>query len=254
MADLSLFELNNKIEAYKVNLTHPASHPATMIVEDSTHRFVSDTEKSIWNAKASVSIATSSSDGLMSATDKAKLNGIQSGAEINQFAISNIKVGTSIISSNSKATTFELIAGENINLTPDTVNKTITITNSYKYIHPDTHPATMIVEDSAHRFVTDNQITNWNNKASMAVVTKTTDGLMSVADKLKLDTIQTGAQVNPTDAKILTSAKNADSASSGWGRVNPTTPREGDISTNNNGYVWIYAGGAWRQIFPAVYQ
>ena len=32
------------------NYTHPASHPATMITEDSTHRFVTDAEKAQWNA------------------------------------------------------------------------------------------------------------------------------------------------------------------------------------------------------------
>lgn len=32
------------------NYVHPASHPATMITQDTTHRFVSDSEKSIWNA------------------------------------------------------------------------------------------------------------------------------------------------------------------------------------------------------------
>lgn len=31
--------------------THPASHPATIITEDASHRFVTDTEKSTWNAK-----------------------------------------------------------------------------------------------------------------------------------------------------------------------------------------------------------
>jgi len=31
--------------------THPSTHPATIITEDSTHRFASDTEKSTWNGK-----------------------------------------------------------------------------------------------------------------------------------------------------------------------------------------------------------
>lgn len=35
------------------NYTHPATHPAKMITEDSTHRFVSDSEKSNWNNKYS---------------------------------------------------------------------------------------------------------------------------------------------------------------------------------------------------------
>ncbi len=33
------------------NYTHPTSHAATMITEDDTHRFATDTEKAEWNAK-----------------------------------------------------------------------------------------------------------------------------------------------------------------------------------------------------------
>ncbi|MER1957935.1 MAG: hypothetical protein ABS942_11170 [Solibacillus sp.] len=36
--------------------------------------------------------------------------------------------------------------------------------NANKYIHPSTHPATMIVEDSARRFATDAEKANWNGK------------------------------------------------------------------------------------------
>lgn len=62
------------------NYAHPATHPATMITEDTTHRFATDTEKSAWNAKASTSAATSTVAGLMSAADKAKLDGVAAGA------------------------------------------------------------------------------------------------------------------------------------------------------------------------------
>lgn len=37
--------------------THPDNHPASMISQDATHRFVSDTEKTAWNAKANVYFA-----------------------------------------------------------------------------------------------------------------------------------------------------------------------------------------------------
>ena len=60
--------------------THPSSHPATMITEDSTHRFVTDVEKSNWNGKAPKDVVTTSTNGLMAAADKAKLNGIASNA------------------------------------------------------------------------------------------------------------------------------------------------------------------------------
>lgn len=36
---------------------HPESHPATMITEDATHRFATDTEKSLWNGKGSSNLA-----------------------------------------------------------------------------------------------------------------------------------------------------------------------------------------------------
>lgn len=39
------------IEEEANHYVHPANHPASMITEDSTHRFTSDTEKAAWNAK-----------------------------------------------------------------------------------------------------------------------------------------------------------------------------------------------------------
>lgn len=42
------------------NYTHPSNHEASMITQDSTHRFVTDSEKSEWNNKLS---ATDTIDG-----------------------------------------------------------------------------------------------------------------------------------------------------------------------------------------------
>lgn len=42
------------------NYTHPSSHAATMITQDATHRFVTDTEKSTWNAKSDLILGTTS--------------------------------------------------------------------------------------------------------------------------------------------------------------------------------------------------
>ena len=121
------------------NYQHPATHPATMIEQDASHRFVTDTEKTTWNGKASTAVVTQSANGLMSAADKKKLDGVAAGA------------------------------------------------NNYQ--HPATHPASVIVQDSTHRFVTDTEKTTWNGKASTAVATQSANGLMSAADKKKLDGI-----------------------------------------------------------------
>lgn len=70
----------NGIEASANNYTHPANHSASVITQDVNNRFVSDTEKSKWNGKAEKTVASISTDGLMSSEDKAKLNGIDNGA------------------------------------------------------------------------------------------------------------------------------------------------------------------------------
>jgi len=71
--------------------------------------------------------ATASAAGLMSASDKTKLNGIASGAEVNQNAFSNVKVGSTTIAADSKTDTLELVAGNNITLTADATNDKVTI-------------------------------------------------------------------------------------------------------------------------------
>lgn len=71
--------------------------------------------------------ASTSAAGLMSSSDKTKLNGISTGAEANQNAFSNITVGNSTISADSETSTLGLIAGSNVTLTPDTTNDTVTV-------------------------------------------------------------------------------------------------------------------------------
>ena len=71
--------------------------------------------------------ATTSAHGLMSASDKTKLNGIATGAEVNQNAFSNVKVGTTTVAADAKTDTLELVGGANITLTPDATNDKITI-------------------------------------------------------------------------------------------------------------------------------
>lgn len=50
------------------------------ITEDSTHRTVTDAEKLTWNGKADTNVATTSVNGLMSSTDKTKLDGVATNA------------------------------------------------------------------------------------------------------------------------------------------------------------------------------
>ncbi len=65
------------IETGANNYVHPANHPASMIVQDASNRFVSDTEKTAWNSKldagnikagANVSVSVSGNDVTISST------------------------------------------------------------------------------------------------------------------------------------------------------------------------------------------
>ena len=58
--------------------------------------------------------------------EKNKLSGIASGAEVNQNAFSNVKVGNTTVAADAKTDTLEL-AGSNVTLTPDATNDKVTI-------------------------------------------------------------------------------------------------------------------------------
>lgn len=65
--------------------------------------------------------------GFFSGVDKAKLDGIQAGAQKNQNAYAQIKVGTSILTAGAVGSAFEFAAGSNITLSADSLTGKITI-------------------------------------------------------------------------------------------------------------------------------
>ena len=77
--------------------------------------------------KKTIQSASQSQDGVMSAADKKKLDGISTGAEVNQNAFSNVKVGDVTVAADAKTDTLTLAAGSNVTITPDATNDKITI-------------------------------------------------------------------------------------------------------------------------------
>lgn len=69
-------------------------------------------------------------------------------------------------------------------------------TGSNNYVHPVNHAPSIIAQDSTNRFVTDIEKVTWNGKAETSVATTSVNGLMSIIDKTKLDTIEANAEVN----------------------------------------------------------
>ena len=104
---------------------------------------------------------TGGSAGLMSAADKEKLNGIATGAEVNQNAFSNVKVGTATVAADTKTDTIELAttSGKHIVLTADTANDKVTIDT-------DLSSKSAASGGTAESLVTTGEKYTWNSKAS----------------------------------------------------------------------------------------
>ncbi len=98
-----------------------------------------------------------------------------SNAEANQNAFSNVKVGDTTIAADSKTDTLTMIAGSNVTITPDATNDAVTIA----------------AKDTTY-----------------SDVTTSAHGLMSAADKTKLDTIATGANKTVVDSALSSTSTN----------------------------------------------
>ena len=78
------------------------------------------------NKKLTKTINGTTTDVVTAATLRTGLN-VADGAEVNQNAFSNIKVGSTTIAADAKTDTVELVAGSNVTLTPDATNDKVTI-------------------------------------------------------------------------------------------------------------------------------
>ncbi|MDP8228138.1 MAG: hypothetical protein P9M15_01650, partial [Candidatus Electryoneaceae bacterium] len=145
----------------KINLSSQVEDqlsPAN-IAQDASNRLVTDAEKSGWSAKADTDNATPSVDGLMSAADKTKLNGIE-----------------------ASANDYSHPANHSLDIITETSSKKIMTdtersklsgieANANDYTHPGSHAASMITESSSKRFVSDTEKSTWNGKAETDVAT-----------------------------------------------------------------------------------
>lgn len=113
-------ELNNKIDETYIK---------KISVDGSTLTFTkgNNISNSITLQNGSYPLATQINDGLMSKEDKIKLDNVNLNSEENQNTFSNISVGTTIISADQKTDTLTLKSGQNINLSANNLDDSITI-------------------------------------------------------------------------------------------------------------------------------
>ena len=151
------------------------------IAQDASNRLVTDSEKSSWNSKADTDNATQSTAGLMSSSDKAKLDGVENSAN-NYSHPANHSLDIITETSSKKIMT-----------DVERTKLTGIEASANNYSHPASHPASMITESTSKRFVSDTEKADWNAKAETDVATSGADGLMAAADKSKLDGVAANA-------------------------------------------------------------
>ena len=92
------------------NYSHPSSHAASIITQDASHRFVSDTEKNTWNSKLNTSVtqSTTITESGKYALDAIEKNSSIEGTLANQ--ISNIDSSLSKLGRESARNTLCVVA------------------------------------------------------------------------------------------------------------------------------------------------
>lgn len=160
---------------------HPPTHPATMIVEDPTHRFVTDVEKVKWNDKYTKNEVDNKFSSLETNIDwKESVNTYSDIATRYPNPVDGwtVNVKDTDYTYRFNGTKWVAISANAIPKSTQTVDGLMSAVdkkkldnisaNANNYVHPSTHPATMITEDGTHKFVSDAEKTKWNDKYTKA--------------------------------------------------------------------------------------
>ena len=198
-------------------------------------------------------VATQSANGLESAADKKKLDGIATGAEVNQNAFTNVVVGSTTISADSKTDSLTL-AGSNVTLTPDATNDKVTIgitksnvTTALGYTPPTTNTTYGVATSSALGLVKSGTDITVDSSGNVSVnddshnhVISNVDGLQSVLDG-KASSSHTHDDRYYTESEI--DSKLNGKANSSHGNHVPAT------QTANNA-VFLRNDNTWQTVTP----
>lgn len=173
----------DSIESGSNKYIHPATHPASMITEDAAKRFVSQAMVDGWNADIANRYTKAEIDNMISGL----LQNIDWKESVDSFADLattypnpqdgwTVNVKDTDITYRWSGTEWIAISLNALPMATQTVDGKMSkedkakldgiALNANNYVHPSSHPATMITEDATHRFVSDTEKSTWNNKAN----------------------------------------------------------------------------------------
>ena len=211
----------SEVVSDKANTTDLTSHTGNTTVH------ITSTERTNWNA----------------AKTHANSAHAPSNAQPNQNAFSNVVVNGATISADSETDTLTLVAGSNVTITPNATGDSITISSANTvYTHPTTAGNKHIPAGGSS-----GQILRWSadgtavwgndNNTTYSVATQTTDGLMSDADKTKLDGIAEGANnyVLPSAGSALGGVKSGGDVTIASGIITVNDDSHNHVISNIDG-------------------
>ena len=209
--------------------------------------------------------ATTSANGLMSSSDKSKLDGVASNANnyslptASSSTLGGVKVGTNLSISNG------VLSATNTTYSTATTSANGLMSSSDKSkLDGIATGANKITVDSSLSSSSTNPVQNkvvnsaLSGKASTSVATTSANGLMSSSDKTKLNGIATGAtkvtvdsslsstSTNPVQNKVINTALAGKAASS---HTHNDYTDNGKLSISGNGSVYAFKKNGWVIVY-----
>ena len=167
------------------------------------------------------SAATQSANGLMSSTDKTKLDGIATGATANIGTVTQVKVGSTAYNPSSGVISLPAYPSDTNTHRPIQMNGTEILGNNTTAVNLKAGSNVSLSNSSG-------TVTIAATNTTYSAATQSANGLMSATDKTKLDGIATGAQVNS-----ITGVKGNSESSYRTGNVNLTAANVGAAASSH---------------------
>ena len=195
----------NVIETVKVNGTAltPSSKAVNVTVPTKTSDLTNDS-----NFVSDASYVHT--DNNYTTAEKNKLSGIASGAEVNQNAFSNIKVGSTTIAADSKTDTLEISGSGIVTITADATNDKITISasNAVTSVAGKTGAVTLVKSDVGLGNVDNTADANKTVKAATSAATADTAKAVALSGVSNADDLKAIEALTGTSGLLKKTAAN----------------------------------------------
>lgn len=130
---------------------HPATHPATMITEDTGHQFITSVQKN------NIHAAGSDNQDISGKVDKETGKSLVADTEIS-------KIHTSGSDNQDLSGLQPKETGKGLSTNDFTTADKSKLDGIENYVHPTNHGASIIIQDASNRFVSDTEKGTWNGK------------------------------------------------------------------------------------------